>query len=66
MANKKNEQFSLSLPKPEAKASVASAAVLQSVSTAQVYFYTEIRAERDRQQDAAHFGKILQLVKHFK
>jgi hypothetical protein len=66
MASKKDAQFSLSLPEPKAKASALQGVALQAIPTAQVYSYTQIRAERERQQDAVHFGKILQLVRHFK
>jgi hypothetical protein len=63
---KNDAQFSLSLPEPKAKVAAPPPTAMQALPMAKVYSYAAIKAEKDRHQDAIHFGKILQLVKHFK
>jgi hypothetical protein len=37
-----------------------------SNATAKVYSYEAVKADRARREDAAHFRRILQLVRHFR
>jgi hypothetical protein len=67
MRRKNDTQFSLTLPEPPRSATVDDHHIeMPPVRQAELYSFVEAKAEKGRMEDAAHFEKILRLVKHFK